>query len=343
MVKNAGTSGKKSRRARPGFSRRRGKRTVAIVGAGRLGTALGHALNHAGYQVEIVVARRQDSAWRAAKLIGNDTAALTPRQLNRPLSNQADRISRCTLILISTPDDAIASVAKQLAALFNSREVEPRRRQKASFERYVALHTSGALSADVLSPLQRVGFATGSLHPLVSISDARIQSDVFRNAFFAIEGGRPAVRVATSVVRDLGGHGFSISPGAKALYHAAAVTASGHVVALYDIALEMLVSSGLSRRQSRQILLPLVESTVGNLSTKDPARALTGTFARGDVSTARQHLASIKSHKLHDALAAYVILGQRSIMLAKGRGANPARLAEIAKLLSAKATSSAGR
>jgi predicted short-subunit dehydrogenase-like oxidoreductase (DUF2520 family) len=336
MVKNAGKSGTKPSRAQLPSTRRERKPVVAIIGAGRLGTALGQALNKAGYRVEIVVSRRRTSAHRAAKLVGKNAVALDVRQLSRLSGSQSARLSRCSLILISTPDDAIASVAQQLAVLFGSLDVEPRRPSA----RRVALHTSGALSADVLSPLQRAGSATGSIHPLVSISDSRTGADAFRNAFFAIEGDRLAARAAKALVRSLGGQGFSISPGAKALYHAAAVTTSGHVVALFDIALQMLVNCGLSRRRSRQILLPLLASTTRNLATRDPARALTGTFARGDVSTARRHLASIKSHKLPDALAAYILLGHRSLLLARGRTANRAGLARIAEMLSASATSS---
>ena len=339
MVKNEGKSGEKTIRARLASTRRDRKPGVAVIGAGRLGTALGQALNNAGYRVEIVVARRRTSAHRAAKLIGKNAAGLEIRQLNRLSRSQSVRLSRCALILISTPDDAIASVAEQLAVLFNSRDVEPRR----ASARRIALHTSGALSAAVLSPLQRAGFATGSFHPLVSISDSRTGADAFRNAFFAIEGDRLATRAAKSVARSLGGQSFSISPSAKALYHAAAVTTSGHVVALFDIALEMLVNCGLSRRRSRQILLPLLESTTRNLSTKDPRLALTGTVARGDVSTAKRHLASIKSHKLLDALAAYILLGHRSLSLARGRTANPDGLAKIAEMLSARAFSSSRR
>jgi predicted short-subunit dehydrogenase-like oxidoreductase (DUF2520 family) len=339
MVKNAGKSGTKPSRAQLPSTRREPKPVVAVIGAGRLGTALGQALNNAGYRVEIVVTRRRTSAQRAAKLIGKNTAGLSVQQLSRLSSSEKVRLSRCTLIFISTPDDAIAAVAEQLVVLLNSRDVEPRR----ASPRRVALHTSGALSAAILSPLQRAGFATGSLHPLVSISDSHAGSDAFRNAFFAIEGDRLAVRAAKAVVRSLGGQNFSISPSAKALYHAAAVTASGHVVALFDIALEMLVDCGLSRRRSRQILLPLLESTTRNLATKDPQLALTGTFARGDVSTARRHLASIKSHNLRDALAAYILLGHRSLLLARGGSATRDGLAEIAEMLSARATSSSQR
>jgi predicted short-subunit dehydrogenase-like oxidoreductase (DUF2520 family) len=331
MVTNAGKSGKKTSRAQIPATRRDQKPRVAVIGAGRLGTAIGQALNHAGYPVEIVVARRQTSARQAAKLIGKKTSGLSAQQLNRLSAKQTDRLSRCALILISTPDDAIAPVAEQLTALFSSRDAEPRR----ASARRIALHTSGALSAAVLSPLRRAGFATGSLHPLVSISDSRTGSEAFRDAFFAIEGERLAARAAKSVVRDLGGQSFSITPGTKALYHAAAVTTSGHVVALFDIALEMLVNCGLSRRRSRQILRPLLESTARNLSAKDPRLALTGPFARGDVSTARRHLAAIKSHKLPDALAAYILLGHRSLSLARERRARSSGLDEIAEILAA--------
>jgi predicted short-subunit dehydrogenase-like oxidoreductase (DUF2520 family) len=79
--------------------------------------------------------------------------------------------------------------------------------------------------------------------------------------------------------------------------------------------------------------LPLVESTLKNLETQDPARALTGTFKRGDVSTVRKHLAALESANLPQALAAYVLLGQRSLLLARRRKANHAGLNEIARML----------
>jgi len=151
MVKNAGKSGKKTSRAQLPVTRRDRKPWLAVIGAGRLGTALGQALNNAGYPVEIVVARRKTSARRAAKLLGKNPAWMSVQQLNRLSPKQTDRLRRCTLILISTPDDAIAPVAAQLSTIFDARDVEP---HHASARR-IALHTSGALSAAVLSPLRR--------------------------------------------------------------------------------------------------------------------------------------------------------------------------------------------
>jgi predicted short-subunit dehydrogenase-like oxidoreductase (DUF2520 family) len=83
----------------------------------------------------------------------------------------------------------------------------------------------------------------------------------------------------------------------------------------------MLVACGLTRKTARQILQPLLASTVHNLETKEPAQALTGSFARGDVETIKRHLAALREHKLNDALELYCRLGQRSIKLSKkGKG-----------------------
>jgi predicted short-subunit dehydrogenase-like oxidoreductase (DUF2520 family) len=318
-------------------SRRQGARKtppVLIIGAGRLGSAMGLALKAKGYDIEVVVNRRLAAARQAASAIGPETMALSALQFSRLTASQQDRLNRCSLVLIATPDDVIGRVAGQLAVIFKSMSDRSPRR--------VVLHTSGALSSDVLRPLRSAGFAAGSLHPLVSISDSHSGSESLARAFFSVEGDPAAVRVARSLVRDLGGKSFTIDSRRKALYHAAAVTAAPNMTALFDIALEMLGRCGLSPRRARQVLLPLAESTLANLATQDPAQALTGTFKRGDVSTVQKHLAALKSANLPQALAAYVLLGQRSLLLARRHDANRAGRDRIARLLS-NAVRSTGR
>ena len=83
------------------------------------------------------------------------------------------------------------------------------------------------------------------------------------------------------------------------------------------------------------MLLPLVRSTLENLANSTPARALTGTFARADAATVRKHLSALQSLSSHDALAAYVLLGQRSLHLAEKNGADAQALKEIMNLLKA--------
>ena len=307
---------------------------MAIIGAGRLGTALGLALKSAGYEINVVAAKRPSSARQAAKVFGPKTLALSALQLSRLSPGQIEHLNRCSLILIATPDDVIATVAKQLSEIFASERMRLGSNKRTPAIRRVALHTSGALASDVLKPMRISGFATGSLHPLVSISESRSGAELLTRGFFSLEGDPAALRVGRTSVSDIGGESFTIDTRRKALYHAAAVMASPHLTALFDIALEMLGVCGLSQRQAQKVLLPLVKSTVANLAIQDPARALTGTFRRGDVSTVQMHLAAIKAANLPQALAAYVLLGQRSISMAGKHHPNAAGLNEIARILS---------
>jgi len=304
--------------------------SVSIIGAGRVGTALGLALKAANYRVEIVVTKHRISARRAATLIDPQTVGLAEAQLDRLSRSQITSFNRASLIIIATPDDSIAPLAERLATVFRFKSIGLARRAPP-----VALHTSGALSSEVLGPLRKLGFAIGSLHPLLSISDPKSGAELFRRAFFSVEGDARAVRVARSIVHQLGGRTFTIPADAKALYHAAALTASPNIIALFDIALEMMSSCGLSRRRAQQVLLPLVESTLANLKVQDPKRALTGPFKRGDAATIRKHIAAMKSANLHDALAVYALLGRRSLALAKNQQPNPLRKEAIARILSA--------
>jgi len=272
-------------------AKRKQKPSVSIIGSGRLGTALGVALLHSGYSIPSLVARRAEKARNAANLLDGKPQALAAKNL---LS-----LPPADVFLVTVPDDQIASVAAELSGLkFNA----------------TALHTSGALSSAVLDPLRERGWHTGSVHPLISVSDT---NTALAGAFWSIEGDRAALRVGKAIVRDLGGHSFSIRSEDKPLYHAAAVMVSGNVVALFDVALEMLMQCGLSRKQARDVLTPLIASTVRSLQTKDPAQALTGTFSRGDVETVKHHLAALKKSELVDALDLYRLLGNRSLKLGK--------------------------
>jgi predicted short-subunit dehydrogenase-like oxidoreductase (DUF2520 family) len=276
-------------------AKRKQKPEVSIVGAGRLGTTLAVALARKGYPIRSLVARRAQSARRAAAFLGDNVQVLGAKQTGS--------LRRADVFLITTPDDQIATVAGELSRL--------------AFSNAIALHTSGALSSEALAPLREKGWHTGSIHPLVSVSDTAAGDATFRGTFWSVEGDGAALRLGRSIVRDLEGKSFSIRSKDKPLYHAAAVMASGNVVALFDVAIEMLAECGLTRKTARSILLPLIASTVHNLEGKDPAHALTGTFARGDVETVKRHLATLKRNELAEALELYRLLGKRSLKLTK--------------------------
>jgi predicted short-subunit dehydrogenase-like oxidoreductase (DUF2520 family) len=290
------------------------KPEVSIVGTGRLGTALAIALAQEGYSIGALVSRRRENARRAAALLGPSSDGRSRVMAAKEL---ADRPAP-ELLLIATPDDQIASVAKTLAKLDWD--------DSAS----TVLHTSGALSSDVLAPLRESGWSTGSLHPLVSVSEPKAGAELLRGAFWCVEGDKRAVRLGRAIVRDLDGKSFSISSENKPLYHAAAVMASGNVTALFDVAIEMLGQCGLSRKEAQRALLPLLASAVRNLEHLDPSRALTGTFARGDLETVKRHLQALKNNE--SALDVYRLLGLRSLDLAASR-LDPAVVKRIRRLI----------
>lgn len=275
--------------------KRKQKPEVSVIGSGRLGTALALALAGKGYSIKSLVARSAQRARRAARLLDAKVQVLAAKKMRSLLP--AD------VFLITVPDDQIAAVAATLSGLHVDAKRKP-----------TAMHTSGALSAEVLQSLRAKGWQTGSMHPLISISAG---DSTVEGAFWSVEGDRPTVRLAKAIVRDLDGKSFSIRSEDKPLYHAAAVMSSGNVVALFDVALEMLAQCGLDRTTARSILVPLIASTARSLEAKDPALALTGTFSRGDVETVKRHLAALKHKELADALELYRLLGKRSMKLTK--------------------------
>ena len=285
---------------------------ISIIGIGRLGGALALAFPKSGHIVENLVARRPGPAEHLSDLISPPPKILSPAEFGQITSD---------VILISTGDAEIQAVAESLAENLANRPF--------------VFHTSGSLSSSVLMALAEKGFPTASLHPLVSVSDSQIGSERFADAYFCVEGRPDAVAAAEKLVADLGGKSFSIDSGAKALYHASAVTACGHLVALIDVALEMLIKCGVSEEMAKVILLPLIRSTVENLNEQSPAEALTGTFARADSGTFERHLEALIAAGSEDILKIYLQLAERSLDLADTRNIDqPAKSKDIRKRLS---------
>lgn len=272
-------------------AKRKQKSEVSIIGTGRLGTTLALALAGSGYAIRSLVSRGGQSARKAARLLDADVQVLAAKQLRSLID--AD------LFLITVPDDQIAAVGRELSEI------------NADRKKIAVLHTSGALSSEVLAPLRGKGWHTGSIHPLMSVSAVHDAS--LEGAYWSVEGDRSALRLGKQIVRDLGGKSFSIRTEDKPLYHAAAVMVSGNVVALFDVALEMLGECGLDRKTARAVLLPLIASAVRSLETKTPEESLTGTFSRGDLETVKRHLAVMRNPEVRSL---YRILGKRSLEMA---------------------------
>lgn len=284
--------------------------SIAIIGVGRMGGALAIALSKKGYEVTQLITRSYEKARRIADLIEPRPQIINSREIEKLSANA---------IFITTPDGEIPAIVEDLA-------------EHLEHLPYI-FHTSGALSSKILQQLSDEGCEVASLHPLVSISDAEIGANHFKNAYFCLEGDSEAITLGKEIIEELEGQAFSIGTQYKTLYHASAVTACGHLTALVSAAVEMLSKCGLNSEESQKILLPLITSTVQNLAIQTPAAALTGTFARADVETLRNHLQTLRENSSAELLEIYKLLGMRSLPLAKSQGADETKLEEMKHIL----------
>jgi predicted short-subunit dehydrogenase-like oxidoreductase (DUF2520 family) len=280
--------------------------TLAIIGAGRVGRALGKLLRERGWRIGGVLTRSSASARAAVREIGG----------GRPLRNFAPMVLESDVLLIATPDDAIAPVALQLA-LFGDNLWHGR----------VVLHTSGALDSGELLPLAILGAAVGSMHPFQSFGARGIPD--LHGVTFTVEGHPRAVRVARRIARQLGGVPIEIPARSKPAYHAAGGFAAAHVLALVEGGTQMLAALGFPRKQAQRGLLRMARQVLDNLEAHGPGAAWSGPVSRGDVRTVAKHMDALRKFPpyFRAAHAALLLLSART--LATDRGATLRRLHKI--------------
>jgi predicted short-subunit dehydrogenase-like oxidoreductase (DUF2520 family) len=272
---------------------------VGIIGPGRAGLGLALALAKARVRVLGVHGRREKAVPQGVRL---SVGALPP------WLDEAD------VVILAVGDDALAGVVADLA---RSDRVRPGQ---------VVLHLSGALTSEVLAPLERLGALTGSMHPLMTVSaDPARAARHFRGATFALEGELEAVSAADGLVRALGGLPAMIPPEAKAAYHAGAVFASNYLVTVFAAAERLVAETGMSEEAAREALIPLARATLENVAALGPAAALTGPIVRGDAATVRRHREAMgmDERRLYDALA------RSTLALAKEKGLAPSAEAAL--------------
>jgi len=234
---------------------------IAIVGSGRLGTALAAALSSAGASVQGPLGRSE------------------------PPQDPVDAVLLCV------PDAEIGAAAGALAGA-------------APF----VGHTSGATPMSALAAARAAAFG---LHPLQTFSGGE-RPEHLHGAGCAVAGEtEQALDLATGLARTLGMRPFPIADADRAAYHAAASIASNFLVTLQAAAEDAAVAAGLEPAEARELLAPLVRSTVESWARNGPQRALTGPVARGDQATVeRQRLAL--EHSAPHLLALFDALADRT-------------------------------
>lgn len=205
-----------------------------------------------------------------------------------PLLGRGDDVAGAAegsdLVVVATPDGEIASVARRI------------RPQDGT----VVAHMSGSAGLDILAPHPR----RASVHPLVALPNPEIGAERLRGGWFALAGDP----LGREVVEALGGRAFTVDDADRVLYHAAAVIASNHLVALLGQVERLAASVGVPF----EAYLDLVSATVDNVRELGPRAALTGPAARGDEATIRRHLEALPA----DERDAYRALAEAARRLA---------------------------
>lgn len=271
---------------------------VFVVGAGRAGRALAHALRVAGVDVVGLHGRRPDTGitWGA----------------------WPESLAAATVVLVTVRDAELDGVLRSLLTAPLGAGA-------------VVLHASGNMEPSALDLLRAHGHDAGTFHPLLPLTDPTRATEQLHHAWIGIDGDEDARVVSRELAAALGAHVLEIPAGRKARYHAAAVFASNYPMVLLSTAIGLLTSAGVSEDAARGALGALLVSAAQNASAMGPSAALTGPVVRGDVDTVRAHLAALAD--VPEILELYRGLSRGAMLLAAEAGTDSARLEEVRRAL----------
>ena len=284
---------------------------VWVLGGGRVGSALAALLARQSAGIEV-------SLWSRSGAVGAAMVAARGGAVYQG-PHLPSALACGQTVILAVSDDAIGVVAQQLDPLLG-----PDAR---------VLHCSGAHSAR--SVLGALGARPlGTLHPLVAVRGIDQALRALPGAHFALEGDDEAVAVAATLCQTLGVRWVRIAAEGMGLYHAAAVIASNHAVALWYQAQALLVRSGVAdAERATAMLLPLLRSTIENVERFGLPDALTGPVRRGDLGTIETHLQSLAGDPgLAASYRADARLALRAALKCEG-GASGAYFASLERLL----------
>lgn len=281
--------------------------TIAIIGAGRLGSTLALALAQRGFAINLCDSDPSALA-SAADRVGASLASADPIQAARGSE----------IVMLTLPDDGIKPAAERLAG------------GQALAKGRVLCHCSGFLSSEVLMANKMLGVAIASFHPLASFPDRLSAWGDYRGKWFGIEGDAPALVRVRELASALECRTAEIKPGQKPLYHAAGVLASNYLVALLGEARALMEESGAGE-QSQELVLSLAGSVINNLGSRGIEGSMSGPIVRGDVQTVAGHLEAIRT-KHPQSGAVYRALGLILAEMVERREGLGARQ-EITKML----------
>lgn len=247
---------------------------IGIIGAGKVGIALGYGLRSRGFRIVAVASRREASLDAARVYIGEDCLYTLK---NIEVAEHAD------IVAVTTQDREIKRVAEGIY------------RDGGALAGKVFFHTSGAHTFEELRPLDEKGASLGSLHPLQTFPDIDAGIAVLPGTYMFFEGEEDALPALRTLASAVGRQAVRIASKDKVLYHLSAVFVCNLLSAL------LYAGEGVMKRIGIDLepFYPIIRATLANIEAKGPLLSLTGPVVRGDGGTVDTHLAAMQGMELH--------------------------------------------
>jgi predicted short-subunit dehydrogenase-like oxidoreductase (DUF2520 family) len=236
---------------------------IALIGAGRVGTAVAELLRRAGHEITGVSSRRPDSAEQGATRLHSTTF------------DHRVELPSVDVLLLGVPEDAIESVVAEITSSLESGTV--------------LVHFAGALGIGPLKEAGAKGAGVAALHPVQTFPDVERGIDRLAGSAWGVTA-TPAIEswAADLIASDLQGLPVLVPEKARPIWHAAAVSTSNGIAALLAVAEDMLADIGID--DPRRVLGPLAAGTVANAAERGGAESLTGPVVRGERGGIGRHL-----------------------------------------------------
>lgn len=266
---------------------RPGRLGVGIVGAGRVGAVLGSALRGAQHAIIGASGVSDDSQERIATLLPGV-----------PHLDVPEIVERSELVLLTVPDDELATVVAGIAATDGWQQGQ------------LVAHTAGAYGVEILSPATAAGAIPLAIHPAMTFTGTSLDLTRLMGCSFAVTAPNIVLPIAQALVVEMGGEPMVVAEEDRPQYHAALAHGANHMVVLVAQAMRTLENIGVE--EPGKVLGPLLTAALDG-TLRGGELALTGPVMRGDVATVEKHLAELAEMGANDASLIDVNAGYRAM------------------------------
>ena len=248
---------------------------ITFIGAGNVATHLADAMAKAGHDIMQIYSRTAQSARELADRIGCKSIATKPDELN----------CDSDLYVMSVTDNALPQLAQQLT--------EGR-------DHALWVHTAGSIPMDVL-PCER----RGVFYPMQTFSKQKAVD--FRSIPIFIEAhNADDAEVLRALAATLSDNVYPCSSDKRAFLHLAAVFCCNFANHCSTLSAHLLEKHGIPF----DVMLPLIDETIGKLHTMHPRDAQTGPAVRNDSHVIAKHVQMLDAEGEHHLSDIYQLMSK---------------------------------